>query len=334
MNGMKYILIGGSGFIGQHFFERLKDDIILNLDIDYGVNNTKFKYCDIRNYSELDSINLSKWSDLTLIHLAAVHFDFQTNFYETNVAGTRNVLKFISKNDNIKKYVFFSSVATYGDSENGKNEDSQQTPNNDYGKSKLEAEKLIKNWHSFNRSIHTIIIRPAVVFGEFNFGNVFNLFQQIRSKKFAIIGNGENIKSIAYAGNIVDSVMYSLEYISDSLFIYNYCDYPQKKISDQSKIISSLLDYHKPLKIPFWITKFITIPIDILEKLMKTDLKINSMRVKKFTTPTYFIADKIRDRGYKQNISIKKAFLKTNAWIVSVDINSLRRIWLNKASKN
>ena len=63
-----------------------------------------------------------------------------------------------------------------------------------------------------------------------------------------------------------------------------------------------------------------------VRKLIKIDLKINSMRVKKFTTPTYFIADKIRNKGYKQNTSIKKAFLKTNLWIGSVDINSLRKI--------
>lgn len=330
---MKYILIGGSGFIGQHFFKILGKKIVLNIDIDSGVNNIEFEYCDILNYSELDSIDLSKWPDLTLIHLAAVHFDFQTNFYETNVTGTTNVLKFISKNDNIKKYVFFSSVATYGDSQTGKNEDSPQKPNNDYGKSKLEAENLIKNWQNFNQKIQTIIIRPAVVFGEFNFGNVFNLFQQIRSKRFAVIGNGENIKSIAYAGNIVDSVLFCLKYISDPLFIYNYCDYPQKNICEQSFVISNLLGYNDPIKIPFWITKFITIPIDFLEKLFKVDLKINSMRVKKFTTPTYFFSDKIRGKGFKQRTSIKKAFLKTNVWIESVDINSLRKIWLIKASK-
>jgi len=330
---MKYILIGGSGFIGQHFFKKLGKKIVLNLDIDSGINNIEFDYCDILNYSDLESINLSKWPELTVIHLAAVHFDFQTTFYETNVTGTRNVLKFLSNQDNIAKYVFFSSVATFGDSEIGKDENSLQIPNNDYGKSKLEAEKLIKNWHNNHQRIQTIIIRPAVVFGEFNFGNVFNLFQQIRSKKFAIIGNGENIKSIAYSGNIVDSVMFSLEHITDSLFTYNYCDYPQKNISEQSNLISYLLGYKKPLKVPFWITKFITIPIDILEKILKIDLKINSMRVKKFTTPTYFIADKIRDKGFKQNISIKNAFLKTNLWIGSVDINSLRTIWLKKASK-
>ena len=330
---MKYILIGGSGFIGQHFFNKLNEKIVLNLDIDSGVNNIEFKYCDILNYSDLESINLSKWPELTVIHLAAVHFDFQTTFYETNVTGTRNVLKFLSNHDNITKYVFFSSVATYGDSVTGKDENSIQLPNNDYGKSKLEAEKLIKNWHNNHQRIQTIIIRPAVVFGEFNFGNVFNLLQQIRSKNFAVVGNGENIKSIAYSGNIVDSVIFSLEYITDSLFTYNYCDYPQKNISEQSNLISDLLGYKNPFKIPFWITKFITIPIDILEKILKIDLKINSMRVKKFTIPTYFIADKIRSRGFIQKTSIKKAIQNTSSWIESVDISLLRNIWYKKASK-
>ena len=46
--------------------------------------------------------------------------------------------------------MFFSSVATYGDSEFGKDELSVQTPINDYGKSKLEAEKLIINWSKTN----------------------------------------------------------------------------------------------------------------------------------------------------------------------------------------
>ncbi|MDB3938465.1 NAD(P)-dependent oxidoreductase, partial [Flavobacteriaceae bacterium] len=240
---------------------------------------------------------------------------------------------FISKHKNIKKFVFFSSVATYGNSELGKDELSEQEPLNDYGKSKLEAERIIINWLKIHNKVQTIIIRPAVVFGEFNFGNVYNLFQQIRSKVFAIIGNGKNIKSIAYAGNIVDSVMFSLNKVNDPLFIYNYCDYPQKNINDQSNTISSLLGYKSLYKFPLWITKFITIPIDFLERIIKKDLKINSMRVEKFTVPTFFIADKIRDRGFIQKTTIFDSFSKTNSWILSNDVNSLRKIWMNNSSK-
>ena len=74
---MKYILIGGSGFIGQHFREILNDDLIANLDIDSGINNSDFINCNILNNSDLNSFTFNSDEDVTLIHLAAVHFDFQ-----------------------------------------------------------------------------------------------------------------------------------------------------------------------------------------------------------------------------------------------------------------
>ena len=330
---MKYILIGGSGFIGNHFFKKLNNDIILNLDIDEGINQVKFTKCNILNPNDLNKIDLSKYDNITVIHLAAVHFDFQKYYYETNVEGTKNILNFISNNAQIKKYVFFSSVATYGNSEYGKDENSNQLPNNDYGKSKLKAENLIKLWHKKNQRLQIIIVRPAVVFGEYNFGNVFNLINQIRSGVFAIIGDGRNIKSIAYAGNLVDSVLFCLKKIDKKQFIYNYSDYPQQNINSQSLIISKITNQGKPIKIPLWFTKIFTLPIDLIQKLTGKDLKINSMRVKKFITPTYFISDKIRKHGFKQNISIKKSYEITFKWMSKKEISILRDKWYTKASK-
>ena len=57
------------------------------------------------------------------------------------------------------------------------------------------------------------------------------------------------------------------------------------------------------------------------------------MRVKKFITPTYFISDKIRKHGFKQNISIKKSYEITFKWISKKEISILRDKWYTKASK-
>ncbi|MDC0080527.1 NAD(P)-dependent oxidoreductase [Flavobacteriaceae bacterium] len=330
---MKYILIGGSGFIGNHFFKKINDDIIQNLDIDEGINQVNFTKCNILNPNDLNKIDLSNYDNITVIHLAAVHFDFQKYFYETNVEGTKNVLNFISSNVQIKKYVFFSSVATYGNSKYGKDENSIQLPNNDYGKSKLEAENLIKLWHKKNQRLQVIIVRPAVVFGEYNFGNVYNLIKQIKSGVFALIGDGKNIKSIAYAGNLVDSVLFCLKNIDAKQFIYNYCDYPQQNIKSQSIIISKLMNKVKPIKIPLWFTKIFTFPVDLIEKLIGKDLKINSMRVRKFTTSTFFMSDKIRKYGFIQSVSITKSYRSTVNWISKKEIPELRKKWYDKASK-
>ena len=48
-----------------------------------------------------------------------------------------------------------------------------------------------------------IIVRPTVIFGEGNRGNVFNLLNQIASGNFIMVGKGENKKSMAYIGNVV-----------------------------------------------------------------------------------------------------------------------------------
>ena len=328
---MKYVLIGGSGFIGQHFKSLLGENIVLNLDINCGINNSKYEYCDINQKIKVD---ISKYESISVIHLAAVHFDFQSNYYETNVKGTSNVLDWINKNNNIVNYVFFSSVATYGDSTNGKDESSVQEPNNDYGKSKLKAEKLIINFKKTNSKIKTVIVRPAVVFGEYNFGNVFNLINQINSGIFAIIGDGENVKSIAYAPNLVMSVLFSISNIEDNLFIYNYSDYPQKNIKDQSLLISKICEKNKPIKIPLFFTKLITLPVDFIEKILGKDLKINSMRVKKFTISTYFKSNLIRNRGYKQHYSVSESIKNTVNWINQTnDLQTKREIWYNNASK-
>ena len=80
---MKYILIGGSGFIGQHFKKKLGKKILLNLDLDSGINDSKYNYCDILNDNQIQKFNKNYLEDITLIHLAAVHFDFQkTRKYE------------------------------------------------------------------------------------------------------------------------------------------------------------------------------------------------------------------------------------------------------------
>ena len=49
-----------------------------------------------------------------------------------------------------------------------------------------------KDWFNEDPSNRTlIIIRPTVIFGEGNRGNVYNLLNQINSKKFAMFGNGK-----------------------------------------------------------------------------------------------------------------------------------------------
>ena len=102
----------------------------------------------------------------------------------------------------IKKIIFTSTVAVYGFAKAGTDESGEIDPFNEYGRTKFEAEKIFLYWyHQGERSL--IIVRPTVVFGDGNRGNVFNLFNQIANNKFLMIGDGQNKKSMAYVENVV-----------------------------------------------------------------------------------------------------------------------------------
>ena len=87
----------------------------------------------------------------------------------------------------IKKIVFTSTVAIYGFAEPGTDEGGAINPFNEYGRTKFEAEERLRAWK--NRGDNAlIIVRPTVIFGEGNRGNVFNLMNQIASGKFLMVG--------------------------------------------------------------------------------------------------------------------------------------------------
>ena len=194
---MTVAIIGGSGFLGTSLSKILLDNgqSFINHDIKKSLNfPDNYEYFSVED----KSFNLSK-SFNTIINLAAVHRDDERkeDYQKVNVEGARNICKLASEKS-INQIIFTSTVAIYGFSDVPIDEDFDPNPFNEYGRSKLEAEEIYKEWQREdpeNRSL--VIIRPTVIFGENNRGNVFNLLKQIKSKFFVMIGDGSNIKSMS-----------------------------------------------------------------------------------------------------------------------------------------
>ena len=286
-------VIGGSGFIGT----RLCDELLQADDLDFtildkslsGIHANRTVIADVRS---IDTLRRTIQANSVLINLAAEHRDDVTphSLYDAvNVDGARNICIVANEKD-IVKIIFTSSVAIYGFAPLGTNETGNIAPFNDYGRTKYEAEQVFIAWQNedpLNRTL--IIIRPTVVFGEQNRGNVFNLLRQISSGKFLMIGNGLNRKSMAYVGNVVAFIQYSLAF-NPGVHIYNYIDKPDFTMNELVSLVNKLLGNSTEIKfrLPYNLGIFIGWCFDLVSKLIGRKFPVSAIRVKKFCSNSVY----------------------------------------------
>lgn len=299
---MKIILIGGSGFVGTRLMDKLLEIPhvdVLNID----KNNSE-------KYSELTRIgNVMDWQTLAqhckggdvVILLAAEHRDDVSPvslYYDINVEGMRNTLKAMDANG-IKRLIFTSSVAVYGLDKDNPNESSAIDPFNDYGQSKWQAEQVLHVWHRSHPDWNINIIRPTVIFGEGNRGNVYNLLKQIASGRFLMIGKGDNKKSMSYIGNIIAFIWFLIEQKKVGYEVYNYVDKPDFTTNDLVHHTGQILGKKIPtVRVPYGLGMLAGYGFDVLAFITRKKLNISSVRVKKFCAVTQFSSNKAMDSGF------------------------------------
>lgn len=309
---MNIAVIGGSGFIGSYLIqELLNNNNVVNIDKKPSpVFQRITKIIDIRNKEKLI---LNSNIDFVVL-LAAEHRDDvspHTLYYDVNVKGTKNVLD--SMDDaGIKNLIFTSSVAVYGLNKKNPTETHQVDPFNHYGKSKWEAEKIIKKWYENDPHDKSVtIIRPTVVFGERNRGNVYNLLKQISSGRFLLVGEGVNKKSMAYVRNVTSFIKYKIQTNLLDYNIYNFADKPDYSMLELISLIEENINITVPkFKIPYFIGIIGGYFFDIISFVFRKKLSISSVRVKKFCATTQFNASKVHNE-FKMPFSLSEGLNKT-----------------------
>ena len=308
------MIIGGSGFVGSRLISLLRDgNTVLNLDkAPSSVHGALTQIGDVR---ESESFTAQLAGQDAVILLAAEHRDDvspSSLYYDVNVEGMRNVLNAMDT-QGVKNIVFTSSVAIYGMNQpTPPTETSPEAPFNHYGKSKWQAEQVLQEWVAKGEGRNALVIRPTVIFGEENRGNVFNLLKQIYSGKFLMIGNGCNRKSMAYVGNIVAFIKYKLQVGFFGIELFNYVDKPDL---DMNTLVSEIYR-HKgqsapKLRIPYPIGILGGYCFDLLAKVTGKKLPISSIRVKKFCSSTEINADKLATSGFVRPVDFKEGLQQT-----------------------
>lgn len=315
---MNIVITGDSGFIGSYLTKAL----LLHGHQVFGIDLNAEKKYDVRYPyivgDILDAVTLEKIPNGVdgIIHLAAAHKDFgisREEYYRVNVDGMRSVLRFAGER-NINKIIFYSTVAVYGMNQPS-TETTSPNPVNHYGGSKLEAEHALEEWIRGDGKRQGIIIRPTVVFGPLNVANIFKLIKQVCDGKFYWVGDGKNIKSIAYVENLVEATCFLLDRMVPGCAVYNYSDEPHMETRELVEMIARIAGKKVPTThLPLGLALAAARLIDVLGTIIRYDFPITAARLNKFNTSTEHRSKKIRDLGFRSSHSIEEGIRKNVQW--------------------
>jgi len=311
------IIFGGSGYIGSKMISVFIDKTIFDKIViaDIVSPNEKllskdvtYKNIDVREKIRIP-INDYHKEESWIFNFAAIHrepgHDYE-EYFDTNIAGANNINEF-ARNSEIKNIFFTSSIAPYGSSLEQRTEKSNLYPETAYGISKALVEKIHEKWLAEENTRRLIIVRPGVIFGPKDPGNVFRMLKSLKRGTFILPNGGDIIKAYGYIYGLVESMLFTMEK-KDTLIVYNYAEYPVVSLKEMVKIAKKELNFNRPtLKLSVRWLVIIAYLIQIGNKLLGKKSDIHPIRVKKAGFPTNIKPQYLINNGFNFKFNFKSA---------------------------
>ncbi|MDF4222890.1 NAD-dependent epimerase/dehydratase family protein [Maribacter sp. M208] len=302
---MKVLITGGNGFLGSYFVKHWNGKGHNVLTLGRG-DNSDIK-CDIQ--AEIPEIE----QDIDyVIHIAGKAHSVpktkadEDDFYNVNVNGTVNLLKGL-ENKGIKGLMFISSVAVYGAKDGSDiTEENELKATDSYGKTKIEAEKIITEW-GLEQKITVSIIRPPLIIGKNAPGNLGKMITGIEKGRYFNIADGNAKRSVVLAEDLAE---FSTALITIG-GVYNLTDGFDASFHQLSDVISKKKNKKRVKNMPLWLAKGIAKIGDSIEMILKKEAPFSTKKLKQMTTDLTFSSDKATEIGWRP----KKVVTNVELWI-------------------
>lgn len=311
---MHLVVIGGAGFIGTRLCHRLSASQASFSIVDKRHSAAYPDRSHIADVRSMEALRAGIPDGAVIFNLAAEHRDDvspRSLYDEVNVGGARNICR-VARERGVNKIIFTSSVAVYGFADIGTDETGEIRPFNDYGRTKGEAEAIFKAWQEEAPECRTLtIVRPTVVFGEDNRGNVYNLLRQIATNRFMMVGSGENRKSMAYVENVAAFLEYATRF-APGIHVFNFVDKPDFTMNALVKTIRSALggEERVGLRLPYAAGYGIGMMFDVAGGLTGRKFPISRVRIKKFCSNSVY-ASAVEQTGFISPVPLAVALANT-----------------------
>lgn len=308
-------IIGGSGFIGRALVDALmaagQPVRIIDREGPHGTGDrVPAVRADVR-----DRVALTEaLTDCSMLYnLAAEHRDDvrpESLYDEVNVTGAANTCAAAEANG-IEQIVFTSSVAIYGNADHELDESAPVRPFNAYGRTKLAAEQTFQAWAARDPRRSLTIVRPTVVFGPGNRGNVYELLTQIAGGRSIIIGDGRNRKSMAYVENVTGFLAHARTF-GPGVHVYNYADKPDLDMNQLVALANEAFGRAgTPRHVPYALGLAGGYAFDLASSLLRRSFRISAVRVRKYCANTQFTNRRALATGFVPSWSLEDALIKT-----------------------
>lgn len=311
------LVTGGEGFIGINLVNELKNRGYKVLSLDLQHNDQKdYIRADIRNYRQLERV-FDKFEIDCVYHLAAEYGrwngeDYYENLWETNVIGTKHLIRLQEKLG--FRMIFFSSSEVYGDYKGIMTEDVMEycTFNevhqlNDYAMTKWVGELICMNSAQMFDT-ETVRVRPANTYGPHNHYTPYTGFltKFIHHALF-------NIPYTVYIGHkrIVD-------YVDDS--VRTFANILDNFIPGEVYNVGGRLDWEKDIK------EYSDI---VLDAVGNTELPIRYAETELFTTEAKKVdsSKAVKDLKHNPKIPPEEGIKRTVEWMRRYYENNPRTAW-------
>lgn len=319
----KCVIFGGAGFIGSHFAEylinnNLMDEVYL-ADIRptrpfFSFDKTRIHHVEVDVRKPVDSTALP--TDVSLIaNFAAVHREpghEDWEYYESNLYGAENVCKW-AEVVGCRNVIFTSSIAPYGPSEEIRDETSLPVPVSAYGGSKLAAEKIHQCWQVADTSNrHLVIVRPGVVFGPGEGGNVSRLVKAVLHRYFFYMGNKETRKAGVYVKELCYAMWWVLQRQSQTgehVSLFNMTMNPGPSIQDYVDTVCKVAEVKRFVpSVPYVALLAVAYSIDVIAKPLGIKHPFSPVRIRKLVRSNNILPIYLVNNGYPYRYTLETAF--------------------------
>lgn len=251
----------------------------------------------------------------TVIHLAAAQHEsgVPDRYFEVvNVTGTQTLLA-ASRDAGVRRFVYGSTIGVYGSAAHGKlDETSPPAPDNVYGRSKLAAERVVREQAG---DVETSIVRISETYGPGDF-RLLKLFRAIDRGRFLMIGSGENQRQLIHVDDLVRGLLIVAAHASAAGETFVLPGAEVLTTRQMVEVIAGVLGRGvSRLRVPMWPFLVAAVACEATFKPLRIDPPLHRRRLDFFRKTFVFATDKAqRLLGFSPQVPFAAGARDTAEW--------------------